>query len=391
MAILMRARTRVLAGVAGAALAAALAGCGTTTTSATSSVLAKGTTLSIYLSVPPSAASDPGQMDTLRAEQLACAQDADTVTEFKVRCVQVRPHQASDNARTAIVNGGAIAYIGELAPGLSQDSVGITNALDLLQVSPSDTALELTQSTPAVSGAPSKFYEDWDVYGRTFARVVPSSAQEAQAQVAEMRSLRVTRLYVGDDGSNYGKAIALAVKQDAVVTGVGSPAITLSGSESGAGAIFYGSDSPAAAAKFFDAAPAGAALFGPSALDTPSFTAALSSGVRNLYVSAPGFMPGHLTAAGKTFVSQFAATYGHKPALQAIFGYEAVAAVVYVLQEAGPAANNRAKVVHDFFKLAGRSSVLGGYSIDKQGDTNLTAFVFLRLRSGTLVPFKSVS
>jgi hypothetical protein len=249
----MPARTRVLAGAACAAIAAVLAGCGTTTTSATSSVLAKGTTLSIYLSVPPSAASDPEQSDTVLAEQLACAQDSGEVSDFKAVCIRVAQHEVSDNARTAIVNGGAIAYIGELAPGFSEDSVGITNALDLLQVSPSDTALELTQSTPAVSGAPSKFYEDWDVYGRTFAREVPSSAQEAQAQVAEMRSLHLKSLYVGDDGSDYGKTIALAVRQDA------PPSITVSASESGAAAIFYGSDSPLAAAKFFDAAPAGAA------------------------------------------------------------------------------------------------------------------------------------
>lgn len=384
MAILLRARARVLAGAACAAIAAALAGCGTTTTSATSSVLAKGTTLSIYLSVPPSAASDPEQSDTVLAEQLACTQDSGDVTDFKAVCTRVAQHEVSDNARTAIVNGGAIAYIGELAPGFSDDSVGITNALDLLQVSPSDTALELTQSTPAVSGAPSKFYEDWDVYGRTLAREVPSSAQEAQAQVAEMRSLHLTSLYVGDDGSDYGKAIALAVRQDA------PPSITVTASESGAAAIFYGSDLPLAAAKFFDAAPAGAALFGPSALDTPTFTGALGSGVRNLYISSPGFLPSDLGPAAKTFVAQFTAAYGHKPATEAIFGYEAVAAVLHVLQEAGAAANNRATVVHDFFKLKNRSSVLGTYSIDTHGDTSLTAFVFSRLRSGTLVPIKSV-
>ncbi len=380
----MRARTRVLAGAACAAIAAVLAGCGTTTTSGTSSVLAKGNTLSIYLSVPPSASSDPGQLDTVRAEQLGCAQDAGEVTDFKAVCVRVAYHKLSDNARTAIVNGGAIAYIGELAPGSSEDSVGITNALDLLQVSPTDTALELTQSTAAVSGAPSKFYEDWDVYGRTFARLVPSTAQEAQAQVAEMRSLHLTSLYVGDDGSNYGKAIALAVRQDA------PPSIAVSTRESGAGGIFYGSDSPLAAAKFFDLAPASAKLFGPSALDTPSFTAALSSGVRNLYVSSPGDLPGKLNPAGAKFVAQFTAAYGHKPARQAIFGYAAVVDVLHALQEAGSAAGDRATVVHDFFKLTDRSPVLGTYSIDKQGDSSLTAFVFSRLLAGTLVPFKSV-
>lgn len=381
----MRARTRVRAGAACAVLALALAGCGTTTTTgASSSVMAKGTTLSIYLSVPPSAASDPAQMDIVKAEQLACTQHASEVTSFTLRCVRVAQRQLSDNARTAIVDGGTIAYIGDLAPGSSEQSAGITNALDVLQVSPSDTALELTQSTAAVTGAPSTFYEDWDAYGRTFARVVPNSAQEARAQITEMQRLHVTSLYVGDDGSDYGKAIALAVRQDA------SPAITVTTTESSAGAIFYGAQSPAAAAAFFNAAPTTATLFGPSALDTPSFTAALHAGVHNLYVSSPGFLRRDLTPAGATFVSQFTAAYGHTPAQQAIFGYEAAAAVITVVKQAGATANNRATVTHAFFKLANRSSVLGTYSIDKHGDTSLTAFVFSRLRAGTLVPFTSV-
>ncbi len=66
---------------------------------------------------------------------------------------------ASDNARSAIEDSSAIAYIGEPEPGLSANSIGITNAQDLLQVSPTDTAPELTRSTPAVKGAPRSYYE----------------------------------------------------------------------------------------------------------------------------------------------------------------------------------------------------------------------------------------
>ncbi len=377
----------MLAGLACTAIAASLAGCGTTTSAATSSVLAKGTTLYIYLSVPPGAASDPATEDVINAEQLSCSQDRAEVTKYTVRCVRVAEHELSDNARTAITNTGAVAYIGELQPGSSEQSVGITNALDVLQVSPTDTALELTQSTPAVSGAPSTYYEDWDTFGRTFARVVPDSAQEAQALVGELRALSVSSLYVAHDGSDYGAAIAQAVRQDATAT---PGAITISATESGADAIFYGSDSPATAAKFFDSAPAGAKLFGPSALDTPSFTSALSPSVQNLYISTPGFLKRDLTPAAITFESQFATAYGHEPAVQALFGYEAVAAVLHVVQEAGAGADDRATVVHDFFKLEDRASVLGTYSIDKDGDSSLSAFVLDRLSAGALVPFKSL-
>ncbi len=381
----MRARARVCAVAAGVAIAATLAGCGTTTTSAgsSSSLMATGTTLSIYLSVPPSAAGDPAQQDVLRAEQLACAQDASEVTHYKIRCVRVTGRKLSDNARTAIVNGGAIAYIGELAPGASADSVGITNALDLLQVSPTDNAIELTQTTAAVKNSPSVFYEDWSVYGRSFARVVPSAAEEARAQIAEMRAQHVTSLYVADDGSDYGRAIALAVTQDA------PPAISLARSEASADAVFYGGTSAQGAARFFAAAPAAAKRFGPSGLDTPAFAAAMPSGARNVYISSPGFLSRDLTPAGRQFVSQFTAAVGHTPAMQAIFGYEAVAATLYAIQKAGAGADDRETVIKDFFGIKDRSSVLGPYSIDPQGDTSLDAFVFSRLRAGALVPLRS--
>ncbi len=114
--------------------------------------------------------------------------------------------KVSDNARSAIIDKTAIAYLGEIAPGTSDQTAGITNALGLLQVSPTDTALELSQSTPAVADAPKTYFQSWGTYGRTFARVVPSSAVEAKALVAEMKAQSVKSLFVANDGSDYGRS-----------------------------------------------------------------------------------------------------------------------------------------------------------------------------------------
>ena len=198
-----------------------------------------------------------------------------------------------------------------------------------------------------------------------------------------MRAQHVTSLYVADDGSDYGRAIALAVTQDA------PPAISLARSEASADAAFYGGTSAQGAARFFAAAPPAAKLFGPSALDTPAFATAMPSGARNVYISSPGFLSRDLTPAGRQFVSQFTAAVGHTPAMQAIFGYEAVAATLYAIQKAGAGADDRETVIKDFFGIKDRSSVLGTYSIDPQGETSLDAFVFSRLRAGALVPLRS--
>lgn len=387
-----RVRARSLTATAALALASAVAGC---TAAANSTVSATGNALTIYMSAPAELASDQQSQDVLDAEQLAFAQapnhvDASTlkVGTFTVKLRRLEDNKLSNNARTAIEDTSAIAYLGEIRPGASADSLGITNAQDLLQVSPTDTALELTLPTAAVPGSPSTYYESLKTFGRTFARVVPNTAQEAKAQVKEMQSLGVRKLYVSDDGSPYGAAIALAVRQDAP-----SRAITVVSTSTGADAAFYGGSSETSAARTFNSLSQTnptIKLFGPSALDDNAFTAALGAAKLTVYISVPGFLSKDLTPAAQTFVSDFKHSYQHAPAPQAIFGYEAMSAVIAVIQQAGSAANNRSTVVQRFFAIKDRASVLGTYSIDANGDTSLAPFVFDRLRAGRLVPFTSV-
>jgi branched-chain amino acid transport system substrate-binding protein len=384
---LWRRRLTLAIGLAGTAVTTmGVSQCGTT---GTSTVTVSGTTLTIYASVPSSDTGTQAQ-DLIDAEQLAFEQSGSGFNKFTLRFTRLG-ETPSDNARTAIQDTDAIAYIGEPEPGASADSMGITEDQDLLQVSPTDTAIALTQSTPAVSGAPKSYYEAYSTYKRTFARVVPSGAAEARAQVEEMRALGVTQLYVADDGSDYGDAIAYAVRQDASSAGL-SVATLPSGNGSlpsinaPTDGVFVGASPSGAglADHYFGGVGGRVKLFAPSALASASLPA-------GTYVSEPGFLPKDLPASATTqFVKPFEAAYGHAPSTEAIFGYEAMSAVLAVLHEAGSAANNRSTVVHDFFSITNRSSVLGTYSIDSDGDISIAPFVFSRPHAGGLVPFKFV-
>jgi branched-chain amino acid transport system substrate-binding protein len=352
------------------ALALGLGGC---SAAGTTAVTATGHTLAIYLSAPAGATANGQIEDVLDAEALAFEQKRSEVTAFNLKLVRVQSAKLSDNARRAIEDSSAIAYLGEIVPGASGDTLGITNAQDLLQVSPTDTAVELTQPTPAVSKAPDRYYESLKTYGRTFARVVPTSVVEAKAQVRLMRSLSVKSLYLTDDGSAYGKAIAQAVRQDAA-----TQSISIASGQPGATATFYGARSPNGLSQSVSGPS-----FGPSAL---AFVPASALGSGTLYISTPASSSRRLPAGARQFLSAFRSRYGHVPSPQAIFGYEAMAAVLDVLHQAGTAANDRSTVVHDFFAIRNRPSVVGTYSIDVNGDTSLSSFVFTRLRAGRLVP-----
>jgi branched-chain amino acid transport system substrate-binding protein len=368
-----------------AAVMSIAAGC----TTGSSSVSVNGSMLTLYASAPKGAANTQSAADVLAAEQLAFNQSGTKLGKFTLRFIKLNGAKASDNARSAIEDTSSIAYLGELDPGLSADSLGITNAQDLLQVTPTDTAAALTQVTSTVPNSPNRYYESLSSYGRTFARVVPNTSPEAKAQVQEMQAQHVSKLYVSSDGSQYGRAIAQAVRTDAPAS-----SITIAPSSSAADAVFYGGVSEADAARVFNSAAAGngaVKLFAPSAIDTPTFAARLSPAARHVYISSPGLMTKDLSATAKSeFLKPFEDAYHRVPSPQAIFGYEAMSAVLSVLKKAGTSATDRAIVVQGFFAIKNRDSVLGTYSINAQGDTSLAPFVFSRPVNGKLVPFQSV-
>jgi ABC-type branched-subunit amino acid transport system substrate-binding protein len=380
---------------AGACVAAAMAvaGCGTATKGGSSGVTVTGHTLSVYASQPPGAPT-PAVTDILDAERLALQQAQGKAGNFTVRLVAVHEHELSANARTAIENSNTIAYIGELVPGTSQISVEITNQQGVLQVSPADTAAYLTQPIPGVSTSTDPFYPGHATYKQTFARVVPNSGQEAKALVRAMQAAHASTVAVSGEPTDYGRTLAYQVSQAARAAG-----LSIASSAAQAQAYFYGAStsSPnarAGAIAAFDRAAASnpsAKLFAPSGLYDPAFVSGLNAAARSrLLVSVPGFLTRSLSAAGKSFVRDFAARFGHAPAPQAIFGYEAVSALLADLSQAGSAANQRATVVSDFRSLHRSDSVLGPYSISG-GDPSIAPLLLAHVRAGQLVPFESLA
>ena len=384
-------RTRWVGACACAALV--LAGCGAAT-SGTSAITVSGKTLIVYESQPPGP-PDPTTTDILDAEALALPKGGLKVGRYTVEPVVVHNGELSANARASLQDHqqDAIAYLGELQPGTSQVSVQILNQQGLLEVSPADTAVYLTQLIPPVSTSLDTFYPGHSTYQETFARVVPNSGQEAKALVGEMQAEHVSKLFVTDDGSLYGRAIAIEVSSDAKAAG-----LTPVTSPSAADGVFYGASLTSAAASAgathaldgFAASNAAAKLFAPSGLYDDSFVAGLSPAAQQaLFVSSPGFLPRNLPTAGRTFVSDFKRAYGHEPVPQAVFGYEAMSAVLAVLADAKTSADNRALVVTDFRELKRQNSAIGTYSIS-HGDPSIAPIIFSRVRGGQLRPFKFV-
>jgi branched-chain amino acid transport system substrate-binding protein len=414
----MRLRNRVLAGAACVALVAVLAACGTTTDTTTSIT---GTTLTVYSSLPLQGPESSEATDVLDAERLALQQAGSKVGRYTITFKSLNdatstgwsPKLIADNARTVIQNNNSVAYIGEIDPNASAQSIPITNADQVLQVSPYDTAIGLTEATAAVAGSPDTYYQSLSAYGRTFGRVVPNDTYQAKAQLQVMKGLGVKNLSVADDGTPYGDAIALAVEQDAHAYGITALPVLRAGaglakkvSNSVANALFYGGVASTGADQEFNAAVAAdppLKLFGPGGLYTGAFAAGLSAAAQRVtYLSEPGLSTAELPVAGRDFVSDFKAAYHHTPWTQAIFGYAAMQLVLGSLHRAANA-NDRAEDVAGMLATKKSSwstsaalgtypfsSVLGPYAIDKNGDTSLAPYIFSRVKGGKLVVFKGL-
>ena len=398
----MRMRNRVLTGTACVALTAALAACGATTATTTTIT---GSTLTIYASLPLNGPESSEAHDVLDAEQLALKQEGGKIGRYTIDLIALNdatgsgwsPKLIADNARTVIQRDNAVAYIGEIDPNASAQAIPITNADDLLQVSPYDTAIALTQATKAVSGSPDNYYESFSTYGRTFGRVVPDDTDQAKADLQEMQSLGVKKLFIAEDGNAYGDAIALAVDEDASRYGITTttPSSSTSGlASSGADALFYGGAASSKAVQVFNTAASAdphLKLFGPGALYTSSFVSGLSAPAQSATIlSEPGLTGAELPAEGKAFLRAFKAAYGHAPWTQAIFGYAAMQVVLRTLHAAGANVDQRAADIDNFFSVKNISTALGTMSINKDGDTSLAPYIFSRVKGGKLVVFKGL-
>ena len=180
------ARSRLLTGCACAVFAILTMGAGCSTT--TPAVTVSGKTLTLYISAPSSLSGNPQAQDVADTAQLAFDQFKGQVKGFTLN-LHVLHQKVSDNARTAINDKTSVGYVGEVVAGASVGSLGITNAEDLLQVSPTEAASVSTND-----------FESFSTYGRTFASFAPNQPLEA------MLAGPAGKVFVQDFHSAYQRA-----------------------------------------------------------------------------------------------------------------------------------------------------------------------------------------
>jgi branched-chain amino acid transport system substrate-binding protein len=386
----------------------AAGGCGDDDDARPAGVVA-GRTLTIYASVPQQGDSLRAGRDLVRAERLALDDAGDRVGRFRVR---YRPldsaahatgrwdaDRTSVNARTALRDPTTIAYLGETDSAATAVSLPILNEAGILQVSPTSTYVGLTRAEGAVPGEPERFYPTGQ---RTFGRIVPGDDVQARALVTLMRADDCLGAYVLDDDGPFGQGLAENVRREARAQELdvaaddrlaadASSARTMADriERSDADCLLLAADAVPEAAfgplRELAAARPAMRFFAPATLDDPAFLSALGPGLEErTVVTTPTLVPQAYPAAAQRFFRAFRARYGRMPDRWAIYGYEAMAAVLEAIREAGDLGNDRAEVIGAFFGLRDRESVLGTYDVEESGDTSLEDYGANRVRGGRL-------
>jgi branched-chain amino acid transport system substrate-binding protein len=381
-----------------------------------------GDRLTVYVSVPLDGPSAVSGEAVAQGAQLALDSIHGRIGRFRISLDPIddaSPGQEQWNApaallaaQTAAADRTTIGYIGDFNSGASAVSIPVLNRLAIAQISPASTAVGLTSDGVGSSpGEPEAYYP---TPVQTFARVVPSDLVQAEVQVKLQQLMGCRSTYVLDDGEYDGEAIAQAFDEVAqqrglqvVATQSYVPAASSYVSvgqtveQSGADCVLIAAITDRNAAQVTTQVAAqvpSAELFGTAGLAESTFTDPAHGGIpaaldsRMLITAAAGDPDAGFPGA-ETFTEQYTHTYG-PPEPVAIDGYEAMQLMLAAIRRAtddGRQQAQRIKVVRAVLNTRDRSSPLGTYSIERDGDTTIDAYGVYRVSDGRLAFWRSIS
>jgi branched-chain amino acid transport system substrate-binding protein len=383
-------------------LGTTVAGCGTHTIAGNRIA---GTKLTIYASLPFNGPSSVSGRAVLGGVAFRALDDA---------TVQSRgwdPGQTTANARLADQDRTTIGYIGEFNSGASAVSIPLLSRVGIAQISPSSTAVGLTMGGPEASpGEPQKYYPTGH---RTFARVVPNDTIQAAVQAKVQREAGCRKTYVLDDGEVDGRDMALSFQVAAKAAGLpvagvqqfepnatSYSALATSVAQTAADCVLISAlteENAALVTEQIARALPEANLFASSGVAESTYTDPDQGGIpaaldQRILITVATLDPRAYPPAGRRFLALYSRRYG---SLQpdAIFGYEAMSLMLDAISRAtdrGTATAMRSKVVAAIFATRDRHSVLGTYSIDRNGDTSLPRYGVYRVHDGQLAFWKAM-
>ena len=377
---------------------------------------AGGGSLTVYSSLPLQGASK-NQAEAIRnGMKLALEQAGGKVGDYRIKYTSLddstaqagawTPEATSANARKAAQDDSTIAYLGEFNSGASAVSIPILNETGVPQNGLTNTAVGLTtDAAGSEPGEPDKYYPSGE---RNYVRIVPKDDIQGAALVTMMKQDGCSKVFMTNDKEVFGAGLARNIEANASEQGVDVIANegidknaanyrSLASSANGKGAdcmVYAGITANNAVQLFkdFSAAMPDGKLYGPDGIAESGFADPEEGGIpaavgAKVKVTIAVLPPDEYGAEGQKFFKDYAAEYGDKsPDPYAIYGFESMSLTLDAIKRAAAEGKvDKAAVIDQLFATKDRSSVLGTYSIDENGDTTLTDYGSYRIDNGQLV------
>jgi branched-chain amino acid transport system substrate-binding protein len=374
-----------------------------------------GRTVTVYSSLPLQGASRPIGEALVNGMRLAFTQadfrsgdvtvDYVSLDDSTAQAGVWTPEAESANARRAVQDDSAVAYLGTFNSGAAAIAIPLLNEGGLAMLSPGNTAVGLTSAEPGANtnaGEPDIYYPTGV---RNYARIVPRDTIQGAALATVMDDDGCTRVAILHDQEVYGSGLADNI---AIAAGdLGLPIVSSEGIDPRAANhrsvasalaadgidcfVFSGITANGAVQLFKDVAAAlpDAKLYGPDGVAESTFYDPAEGGLpadvsARIKVTVATLSPDEYSEEGRRFFADYEEAYGEaNPNPYAIYGYEAASLILDVLERAENATDRNA-VRQALFETTDRESVLGTYSVDENGDTTLTTYGVYRIEDGLL-------
>jgi branched-chain amino acid transport system substrate-binding protein len=303
--------------------------------------------------------------------------------------------KCATNARLYASNKSVIGVIGTFNSGCAKIIVPILNRVQLGMVSPANTNPGLTKKWDP--GEPNKYYPTGT---RNYARVVATDDIQGPADAMWTQSLGIKKVFVLNDKQTYGFGVATTYQAAAKKLGLtvvgfqgwdakqsSYEALANSIKASGAQAVFLGGIACNNGAKLMQdikAVNPKIVLQMPDGFSDPGANGAVANGA---FISVAGMPPSGLTGAGATFISSFGKQIGTTPNPYAAYGAQAM---LVMLQAVARGGGDRAKTTAGLFGLHITNGILGNFTINATGDTDLQPITIYKQAGKNLNPIKTL-
>ena len=354
------------------------------------------TTVHIYSSLPLTGSS-AGQTTTIvNAINLALEQQTNggLVCDGKVKIEYTSLDDATaaagkwdeakeqENANKAVADAATMVYIGTFNSGAARISIPILNQAGIVMISPANTADDLTAGADTA-----KYYPNGT---RNYTRVVARDEFQGAFAAKWAAKLGAKNVYILDDTEIYGKGVADQFEKNAAGNGltvVGRDGIDGKASDYKALAtkiagtspdlIYFGGitqNNAGQLLKDIRAAGITAMFMGPDGILESAFIEAAGADVaEGVYGTIAGSPRAKLPEAGQKFYTDYNAKFQSEPEAYAIYGFEAASVAIKAISTVCKA--DRAAILNAVYTTKDFNGVLGTWSFDANGDTDLYAML----------------